>query len=325
MASQPPRRRRLELEEVGGVMLVSFVDKKLLDEQNILTVREQLYSLIEEQGVRYMALNFSNVEFASSAFLGALFTTHKKIQAHGGKLVLYGISKDLLEVFEITKLNRLLNIRKDEMDALQQFGGYAGPVAPQGPAKVTCSTACPIKNCDGKSLASDISAAPAATWEGTCDSCGARFRVRGQRPNSGHTARAEVLSFSLPTFENEWIEVSPAEPPGASTIRVAGRCELFCRDAVESAWQTLSAPRRVLFDLASATSLSPAAAKFLLALCAGGDGASRGVLLLDKDNPDHAPLAQNPSAHTDKNAALAALADGDRANTPAPSVEVRAN
>ena len=34
MTSQP-RRRRLELEEVGDATVVSFVDKKILDEQNI--------------------------------------------------------------------------------------------------------------------------------------------------------------------------------------------------------------------------------------------------------------------------------------------------
>ena len=120
MSSQP-RRRRLEVEDIGDVTVVNFTDKKILDEQNIQVIGEQLFSLVDEHGRKKVLLNFSNVEYMSSAALGKLITLNKKVQAAAGRLVLCNIDPQIYEVFEITKLNKLFNIQKEEQAALQAF------------------------------------------------------------------------------------------------------------------------------------------------------------------------------------------------------------
>ena len=120
MTSQP-RRRRLELEEVGEATVVTFVDKKILDEQNIQIIGEQLFDLVDNQGKKKILLNFGNVEFLSSAALGKLITLNKKVQQSGGKLAMCKIAREILEVFEITKLDKLFKIFKDEQAALQSL------------------------------------------------------------------------------------------------------------------------------------------------------------------------------------------------------------
>ncbi|MFO0846552.1 MAG: STAS domain-containing protein [Gemmataceae bacterium] len=121
MSSSPARRRRLEVEPIGDVTVVNFVDRKILDEQNIQIIGEQLFSLVDEDGRRKILLNFSNVEYLSSAALGKLITLNKKLQQAGGKLILCNISPDIHEVFEITKLDKFFKILKDEQSALQSF------------------------------------------------------------------------------------------------------------------------------------------------------------------------------------------------------------
>ena len=120
MSSQP-RRRRLEVEHIGDVTVVNFVDRKILDEQNIQVIGEQLFSLVDEEGLRKLLLNFSNVEYLSSAALGKLITLNKKLQAAGGRLILCNIDPQIHEVFEITKLDKFFNIQKEEQAALQAF------------------------------------------------------------------------------------------------------------------------------------------------------------------------------------------------------------
>ena len=56
MSSQP-KRRRLELEQIGDVTVVSFVDKKILDEQSIQTIGDQLFSLVDEAGRKKILLD----------------------------------------------------------------------------------------------------------------------------------------------------------------------------------------------------------------------------------------------------------------------------
>jgi len=120
--STPPRRRRLEVEDYGrDITVVNFIDRKILDEQNIQKIGEDLFSLVDELGRKKILLNFSNVEYLSSAALGKFITLNKKVGATGGKLVMCNINEEIFEVFEITKLNRLFNIQKDEQTALQVF------------------------------------------------------------------------------------------------------------------------------------------------------------------------------------------------------------
>ena len=119
--SSPARRRRLEVEHIGDVTVVNFVDRKILDEQNIQVIGEQLFSLVDELGRRKLLLNFSNVEYLSSAALGKLITLNRKVQQAKGKLILCSISPQIYEVFEITKLHQVFKIEKEEQAALQLF------------------------------------------------------------------------------------------------------------------------------------------------------------------------------------------------------------
>jgi anti-sigma B factor antagonist len=124
--STQPRRRRLEVEDIGDVAVVNFTDKKILDEQNIQVIGEQLFSLVDELGRKKILLNFRNVEYLSSAALGKFITLNKKVNGSAGKLILCNIDPQIYEVFEITKLNKLFNIQKDEQTSQGRGSARAG-------------------------------------------------------------------------------------------------------------------------------------------------------------------------------------------------------
>src|SRR5687768_13172550 len=101
--------RRLEITEMREITIVRFVDRKSLDEGNIQEVGQELFGLVEEEGRQRLLLNFSNVDFLSSAALGKLITLDKKVKARGGTLKLSNIRPNIYEVFAITKLNKLFD------------------------------------------------------------------------------------------------------------------------------------------------------------------------------------------------------------------------
>ncbi|MDZ4820399.1 MAG: STAS domain-containing protein [Planctomycetota bacterium] len=113
--------RRLAISEAGDVTVVRFVDRKILDELNIQELGQELFQLVEQENRVRLLLNFFNVEFLSSAALGKLITLDKKVKAHNGKLKLSNIRPEIYEVFAITKLNKLFDIKEDEADALAAF------------------------------------------------------------------------------------------------------------------------------------------------------------------------------------------------------------
>lgn len=113
--------RRLDINEVGEVSVVRFRDRKIIDDMNIQELGQELFRLIESDNRRRLLLNFSSVDFLSSAALGKLITLDKKVKAHGGAMKLSNIRPEIYEVFAITKLNRLFDIKEDEADALAAF------------------------------------------------------------------------------------------------------------------------------------------------------------------------------------------------------------
>ncbi|HEY1535301.1 MAG TPA: STAS domain-containing protein, partial [Polyangiaceae bacterium] len=113
--------RRLEVSQMGDVTVVRFVDRRILDESNIHEMGQEMFQLVEEEKREKLLLNFTSVEFLSSAALGKLITLDKKVKAHGGKLRLSNIRPEIYEVFAITKLNKLFDIRDDEANALHAF------------------------------------------------------------------------------------------------------------------------------------------------------------------------------------------------------------
>lgn len=119
--STQPRRRQLVVTDMGDVTVVSFTEKKILDEPNIQAIGEQLFGLVDDQGKKKIVLNFGRVEYLSSAALGKLITLNKKVNQAGGRLALCSIAPTIYEVFEITGLKRVFNIYKEEQEALQSF------------------------------------------------------------------------------------------------------------------------------------------------------------------------------------------------------------
>jgi anti-sigma B factor antagonist len=114
--------RHLEVTEVGDVTVVRLTDRKVVDETNIQELGRELFALVEEENRKNLVLNFSAVGFLSSSALGKLITLEKKVKAAGGKLRLSNIRPEIYEVFAITKLNKLFEIKDDEAEALAAFG-----------------------------------------------------------------------------------------------------------------------------------------------------------------------------------------------------------
>ncbi len=113
--------RRITTSEVQGVTVVSFIDKKILDAVNIQELGDELFSLVDRDGVKSLLLDFGNVEFLSSAALNQLVILDKKVNTNAGQLRLCNLLPEIQEVFVITRLNQLFEINETMDDALSAF------------------------------------------------------------------------------------------------------------------------------------------------------------------------------------------------------------
>ncbi|MDX2200232.1 MAG: STAS domain-containing protein [Phycisphaerae bacterium] len=108
----------LKVRRSDNVTIVSFVDRKILEELAIQEIGEEINRLVEsEPGVRLL-LDFSGVDHLSSAALGMLITVNNRVKEQNGLLRLANINKQIFEVFKITRLNKLFSIHATADDAL---------------------------------------------------------------------------------------------------------------------------------------------------------------------------------------------------------------
>jgi len=112
---------RLDVSKVGGVSVVRFVDRRILDASNIEELGDELFALVEADHLKNLLLNFTGVEFLSSAALNKLIILDKKVKSSGGKLVLCDLRQEIKEVFAITRLDQLFSISNSEQEGMAAF------------------------------------------------------------------------------------------------------------------------------------------------------------------------------------------------------------
>ena len=113
----------LNIVEKLDVVVVSFNDARLLDEATISVIGQEFSKLtLEAAAERKLLLSFARVSFMSSAMLGQIMRLSKQAKADKIDLKLCDISPEIMEVFKITRLEKVLDIRKTEQAALEAFG-----------------------------------------------------------------------------------------------------------------------------------------------------------------------------------------------------------
>jgi len=106
------------IEQVGDVTVVRFAHARILEDEIVAEIREQLFDLVNREGRRLFVLNFGPVMGLASRMLGQLVGLHRKLTEAGGRLVLCEVSPFLYDFFATAKLPGLLCIRGGEEEAL---------------------------------------------------------------------------------------------------------------------------------------------------------------------------------------------------------------
>jgi anti-sigma B factor antagonist len=112
----------LKSQEIEDVLVVYFTDAKILDEARIAQIGKELMDMATSAATnKKMVLNFQGVQFMSSAMIGKLVLLNKKAKTDGVDLKFCAISANVLEVFKITRLNKVFEIFPDEDKAVKSF------------------------------------------------------------------------------------------------------------------------------------------------------------------------------------------------------------
>ena len=111
----------LVISTYGGVTVVNFRDRSILDGPAVDAIGKDLMALVDEQAQRKIILDFAEVRHLTSSMLGVLITLHQKSSKIRGKVVIIALQDSLMEVFRGTRLDSLLLFAKDEAGAFKHL------------------------------------------------------------------------------------------------------------------------------------------------------------------------------------------------------------
>ena len=111
----------LIVSEIQGITIVGFRSASITDQRTIEAIGSELYALVDATARKKIVLDFTAVRFLSSSMLGVLIQLQKKSRQIGGRMVLCAMRADLMKVFQITKLDKILEFAPDEGQAMTKL------------------------------------------------------------------------------------------------------------------------------------------------------------------------------------------------------------
>ncbi|MFC1479262.1 STAS domain-containing protein [Planctomycetota bacterium] len=111
----------LYIHKEKDITVIEFLEVRMLDDTNINRMAAELTALVDKTTDLRFIIDFSNIKYMSSKVLGKIIALHKQISKRKGTLKLCGLNKDMLEVFKIMKLDKILEIHKDFKRAINSY------------------------------------------------------------------------------------------------------------------------------------------------------------------------------------------------------------
>ncbi len=107
---------KIELEEIEHRVILRIDGR--LDAPSAPILEKKINSLIDE-GHTHLLLDFSRVDYLSSAGIRVLLSAQKKLKSKNGDLFLFSVNDDVLEVIKMAGFDKILRIFSNEKEALQ--------------------------------------------------------------------------------------------------------------------------------------------------------------------------------------------------------------
>ena len=130
--TSPAAFPHLEVTSTGEGTVVTLIDCPFLDELTTQTVGEELLRLLVNVGSRRVFLSLANVERLISSTLSLLLTVHHTLRSGGGQLIVCNVPGAIDEVFEVTRLKQVIEIRSEAPPGAGQTNPGENPTPPTG-------------------------------------------------------------------------------------------------------------------------------------------------------------------------------------------------
>lgn len=115
------RSGHLIVQVYDRTVLVQVTKERLLDMPVINAIGVELMGLLDRHAKPSVILDLAPVAYMSSAMVGKLIGFYKGVIAAKGRLAIAGVRTDLMPLFKITQIDRLIRFYPEAQQVILEF------------------------------------------------------------------------------------------------------------------------------------------------------------------------------------------------------------
>jgi anti-sigma B factor antagonist len=117
-------KMQVATRQADGITILDVSGRIAVGEGNVMLC-EIVRDLLEKGGKRIL-LNLYEVDYVDSSGLGELVRIHTTLRKAGGQMKLVNLSKKVQDLLQMTSMNAVFDIQKNEASAIRSFDQAAG-------------------------------------------------------------------------------------------------------------------------------------------------------------------------------------------------------
>lgn len=107
---------QIDLEEIEHRVILR-IDGRI--DASTTSILERKLDTLMNDGHHYLLLDFSQVDYLSSAGMRLLLSASKKLKAKKGALVLFSLNDEVSEILKMAGFDKILHLCPNEKEAIQ--------------------------------------------------------------------------------------------------------------------------------------------------------------------------------------------------------------
>lgn len=113
--------KHIKIETCENSVILTINESKVYDEMVVSEINEDINVTLDSNEKENIILDFGNVTYLSSSFMGKIISINKKTKAKSQKLILCCVNNHIMEIFQITKLEKFFVFKNTKDDALSSL------------------------------------------------------------------------------------------------------------------------------------------------------------------------------------------------------------
>ena len=102
---------------------ITIIDMPMdaLDAGNVMEFKTEIAPILDK--CDFVVFDMSRVKFIDSSGIGAILSCLRKLHNQGGALNMYGVREQVVQLFKLVRIDRIIEIHPTKQEAMKAFQG----------------------------------------------------------------------------------------------------------------------------------------------------------------------------------------------------------